>query len=506
MGCFALSFSFLTSCGSPAKKSVTIGADALAGSCVGGPTTGAISRWDENPRTSSGNASLAFTSTLSASDAKPGVLTGLAGNCLLQNQMFSLTKDSYYPSSIAAPSGGALLYAPSTPQFRQLNSFYAASELRDLMGTIGENLSSLSRISIDAHCKVANNAYFSPSQNALCLGYADVGSYRRIWAADDADVIVHEAGHAVNHALSSTSVLNSSGEAGAIDESIADYWALTVHNNSVLSEWFLGYLGGIRDASLNYPYPGSMQYEVHDDGEVLTQTLWRLRASLGRAHSDAIVAKTLVMLPTPARFSDFYLTFYAAAKLHYGVTASSDPNLTLIRQEFTARGIHRTDAPTAIAPDGTRPTYVIDDHSISALSGGNCNGVLDVGETALVLVNLRNPIAGHQGMGVAYLSSIPAGITVPSGGGVGEFFRFLPSQSFANSLPTGSTRGDATSSAAFLVRATTAGMKTFSANYVPMFADPLSTAPAYGTYQFNFTLNVASGTNQSSCSNSALWP
>jgi hypothetical protein len=494
------------SCGAPSKKGTSAG-EVFANACTGGPTSGSIRRWLENPRTSSSNPSLAFSSTLLASNTVAGSLTGFAGNCLLVNQMFHLTKDSIYPSSIAAPAGGSLEYAPGTPEFRQLNSFEAASQLRDLMGSIGANLGTLRRVSIDAHCRVTNNAYFSPSGNSLCFGYADLGASRRIWAADDADVVIHEAGHAVNHALASTSILNSTGEAGAIDEAVADYWALTTQGNPRLSEWFLGYLGGMRDASDSDAYPSSMEAEVHTDSKVLSQTLWRLRTSLGAPASDAIVSRTLTMLPMPARFADFYLTYYEAAKIQYGVSNPGDSRLSAIRAEFSARGIHRADAPAGIAPASSpaQAVYVIDDHSISSQVGGNCNGVLDVGETALVMVNLRNP-GPAMGMGTAVLSAVPAGITVPSGGGVGEFFRFGTGQSFVASLPSGPSREDATILAAFLLKGTQAGTQTLNLNYRPMFADPLGTPPAANAYPVSVTLPVGTTATMSSCANASLWP
>jgi hypothetical protein len=501
VGCIALA---VASC-APASKRGSVGAEVLPGSCSGGPTSATIRRWLENPRTSSGNLSLAFTAKLSASDTRTSTLGGLVGNCLLQNQMFSLTKDSIYPSNLAAPTGASLEYAPGTPEFRQLNSFYAATQLRDLMGRIGANLGSLRRVNIDAHCRVSNNAYFSPSTSTLCLGYADVSSSKRIWAADDSDVVVHEAGHAVNHALASTSIMNSSGEAGAIDEAVADYWALTTQGNSQLSEWYLGFLGSMRDAASSSQYPASMLYEVHDDSRVLSQSLWRLRTALGAPSSDAIVSRTLSMLPMPSRLGDFARTYYIAAQ----AAGASASDLSQIRAEFTNRGLYRSDAPAGIAPavSPAQGVYVIDDHTISAQVGGNCNGVLDVGETALVLVNLRNPGAQlGMGLGLLDMSSLPAGISVPSGGNVAEYYRFGTNQTFTSSLPFGPSREDATIGAAFLLKGLQAGAQTLSFNFRPMESDPLVPVSSTTAYPVSFTINVGSAATNSSCSLSSLWP
>jgi len=421
--------------------------------------------------------------------------------------MFSLTKDSIYPGSVTGAFEDVLEYAPGTPQFRQLNSFYAASQLRDRLNLIGVSMGSLPRIDIDAHCRVSDNAYYSPSTNSLCLGYADVSPSKRIWAADDSDVIIHEAGHAVNHALASTAILNSTGEAKAIDESIADYWALTTQGNARLSEWFLGYLGGMRDADNNNPYPASLTSESHADSKLLTQTLWRLRTGLGVADSDAIVARALTMLPQVARFGDFYLSYYDAAKLHYGAADDNDPKLTLIRQEFMNRGIHRNDAPVGIAPAASpaQDVYVIDDHTLAAQAGGNCDGVLDVGETALVLVNLSNPGA-ELGAGVGVLAAPPPGIVVPSGGNLAEFFRMGAGQTFVSSLPAGRTREGATIAAAFLLTGEESGPQALTFEYRPMFADPLGAPSPAGSFVVNINLNIGTSPVRSACANGALWP
>lgn len=510
-GClFGLAAVLLSACGSPGGKSSASGNGSTElATCVNGPTGGAIRMIPENPRAA--NPALPIDTVLTAAHTSAATLTGLSGNCLLQTQMFSLTSDTYYSSSIVKPTGGSLIYTPTAPEFQQLNSIYQASSLQNLMNGLGMNLSSMGRIQIDAHCNVSQNAYFSPSDRKLCLGYVLLPGYRRVWAADDADVIIHESGHAVNHALSSSSIMNSSGEAGAIDESVADYWAYTTQNDPQLSEWFLGAVeertsstGIVRDATGNALYPSSMVYQVHRDSEALTQTLWQLRTSLGTSHMNALVASTMTMLPATTRFADFYKAFYDAAELHYGSSNPAHPSLSDIRAKFTARGIHRNDSAAGMAAAFVPgDVIVIDDHSYSFQTGGNCNGVLDVGETALVLVNLNNP-GSAMGMGVASLTAYSGGLTVPSGGGVGEYFRLNANQKFTASLPpAGSSRKDAVAMASFVVKAVSSGAKTLTLSFQPMAADPLAAANPAEMITAGLTVGTAP-TSNSNCS--YTWP
>ncbi|MGZ3693992.1 MAG: hypothetical protein ACXWQO_07310 [Bdellovibrionota bacterium] len=442
----------------------------------------------------------------------PATLSGLSGNCGLESNRFSITNDMLFPANVLFISSANQAYAPSAPEFQQLNSFYYATKLDNLMTSLGADLTSLGKVNIEPHCNYANNAFYSPSAKTVCLGYIDEGGGVKVWAADDADVVVHESGHSMNHTLASTSILNSSGEAGALDEAIADYWALTVQNDGQLAEWFLGALGAsyIRDATQNHPYPASMVYEVHDDGRSIGEILWDLRSAgnLGKATTDQLVKTALELLPGTTRFADFYQSIYdASGPAFLNLSAAQR---ALIVTGFTNKGIHRADDASGLRLSSTggavKQLYIIDDHTISAQSGGNCNGQLDVGETALVLVNLENPNASAMGMGVATLGAAPAGTSVPGGGQIGEFFHFNASSDFVSGLSTGGPRSDAVIMASFLIKASTAGVKNFSLTFTPMYADPTHTLAANADVTVSFSLTVGTAATGSSCTSAGLWP
>lgn len=504
----------LAGCAQPKSGSSSSGTPPSIGTCANGPTSVAINIFNENPRTSSGNAALPFNSTLTSVMAAGATLGGLSGNCLLQSSRYQITSDGFYPSSIAKPVNTSQAFGPESPEFQQYNSFYYAQALKSLVvDTLGASLSG--RISMDAHCNQADNAYFSPTSKALCFGYHNA-SGKKVWAADDADVVIHEAGHSVNHGLASTSIMNSTNEAGAMDESLADYWALTVLNDGQLAEWFLGSLGAgyVRDATANHSYPASLNYEVHDDSRILTEVLWDLRDSsnLGKSDTDKLVKRALQLLPSTTRMGDFYEAFYDASGPAFLNLSVAKRNLIVTK--FTNKGIHRADSAAGLRLSSTgTQVQVIDDHTYSFLSGGNCNGALDLGETALVLVNLENPAASAMGVGVATLGAAPAGTAVPSGGEVGEYFRLKASSDFVGSLPAaGSTRDEATMMASFVIQAKsaaqggTAGVKNFSLTFKPMHADPTGATAPGADVTVSFSVNVGSAATSSSCSNSALWP
>jgi hypothetical protein len=482
----------------------------VSGSCSNGPTSVSVQIFPENPKTA--NAALTFSQTPSINDTLVASLENLVGNCTLETDRFKLSSDTLYPSYLARPSSNTQSYPPSAPEFQQYNSMYHANSLRNLLVGLGTNFGSASKLQVDAHCDVERNAYFSPSQSKVCLGYVNAAS-KKVWAADDADVVIHEVGHYVNHFLSSTNIMNSSQESGAIDESVADYWALTLMNDAQLSEWFLGAIGStyVRDASQNISYPLGLTAEIHDDSRVLTQVLWDLRqnSNLGKVTTDALVKRAMQLLPATSRLGDFYQAFYDASGPAFMNLNSTQRSLIITK--FTNKGMHRADSAAGLrlstAGGGNRQVYVIDDHTYSFQINGNCNGALDLNETALVLVNLENPNGSPMGTGIATLGAAPSGITVLSGGNYGEFFRLRGNSDFINSLPSSTaSREDAVLWASFVVKANSTGNKNFSLTFEPMYSDPTGVLPQGGSAAVNFAVNVGSVATTTNCTNASLWP
>ncbi|NUM87770.1 MAG: hypothetical protein HUU37_01065, partial [Bdellovibrionales bacterium] len=251
----------LGGCGPSATKVEGTGAPpSVTGGCTGGPSQAAVSVLWENPRAASGNAQLPFGSALSSAWAVGASLSGLRGNCLVDTGSFRVVSDDIYPSSIAVANSTNLMYPPDRPEFRQLASVWWASSAQKMVSSLGADFSGFASVDVIAHCALSSNAYFSPTYREICLGYKSLGGGKYVWASDDGDVVVHETGHALNHELASTSALNSTGEAGALDEAIADYWALTYFGNSKIGEGFLAALGAslVRDAAASHQYPDDM--------------------------------------------------------------------------------------------------------------------------------------------------------------------------------------------------------------------------------------------------------
>ena len=128
--------------------------------------------------------------------------------------------------------------------------------------------------------------------------------------AEDAEVILHEYGHAL-HFSSSPTFYGAGEESGAIGEGFGDYWAADVTNvvaptpdPACVADWdSVSYTSGpvhcLRRLDTDKMYPADLDGEVHDDGEIWSHALWNLRAALGHTHADTAILLTQIGQDNP---------------------------------------------------------------------------------------------------------------------------------------------------------------------------------------------------------------
>ena len=117
--------------------------------------------------------------------------------------------------------------------------------------------------------------------------------------AEDAEVILHEYGHAIHF---SQNFSFASEEAGAISEGFGDYWAADVvqHRRAALrdpacvADWdSISYTSTtphcLRRVDTDLHYPTDLNGEVHHDGQIWSRALWDIRGALGHGKADTII-------------------------------------------------------------------------------------------------------------------------------------------------------------------------------------------------------------------------
>jgi zinc metalloprotease ZmpB len=166
--------------------------------------------------------------------------------------------------------------------------------------------------------------------------------------AEDAEVILHEYGHAIHF---SQNFAFGSEQAGAISEGFADYWAVTVADVvsralgvpereplPCVADWdSTSYTSTVphclRRVDTNLHFPADLNGEVHHDGQIWSRALWDIRQALGHVKADTIILQGSfdfpgTTMPVLARRT------VAAAQQLYGPAAAA-----VVRGAFADRGI-----------------------------------------------------------------------------------------------------------------------------------------------------------------------
>lgn len=423
------------------------------------------------------------------------------------NSVVDLGQDDAFPGMIPTPRS-SLSYTPSQPQFQHVNSYYHLDKLISELVSVQQFSITRPALKVNPHCTAGasalNNAYYSPSENLLCMGKSNPNNLS-IWAADDADVLVHEFGHYLNHYYSSDEIMGSTWETGAMDEGLADVWAYRQNEGIHISEWYgraiyaaAGQLiepyTGLRDLTTVPQYPQQLMAEVHDDSTYISTvfyTLLKAHPELTKAQFSLLIKRVLESLQMGDGFGAAIRTLRTeVAKV--GITAAE------VDAALTARGLYRKDDLAGVAVEGT--PVVMDNHAFTGISvGGNCSGTLDAGETVVVYVDLKN--SGTTDLGQMYAklttNAAPAAIEILPGGEIGSFYRLLTTQSYLQDeiktqTKLGSRYVQRLLYSSFVIKAgaTATGPYTFTMALSGM--NSIDTTPVKKTV--TFTLNVGNGT------------
>jgi len=195
-------------------------------------------------------------------------------------------------------------------------------------------------IKVNAHCGPEDNSYYNPMPEKKDLNFGDGG----VDDAEDADIILHEYGHALQDDI--ISGFGQSQEGGAMGEGFGDYLAAsffeeykTTPRKVRFAEWDVKAARGNKAGCLRYlnspkHYPENMTGEVHDDGEIWSACLWKVRKLLGRKKADTVILESHFYLTQYCDFQDGAEAIIVAEKNLYG-----GKNSRALTKIFEDRGI-----------------------------------------------------------------------------------------------------------------------------------------------------------------------
>jgi len=246
---------------------------------------------------------------------------------------------------------------------------------------------------------VVDNAFYDPGTKDVSLGVGNTGA--GIDSGEDAEVIVHEYGHAVQD--DQVPGFGTSLQGRAMGEGFGDYLSAAIAKtfrprggfDACLTEWFaLGFGDScLRRVDWNLqagdvPPDCIDSSDEHCVGESWSGVLWDIRSAIGATTADRLVIQSHFSLTGSADFAEGSRALLSADRQLYGGS-----HLAFLRNLLVARGFvsrERLDD----APGEATPLSLPASVTGSLGSGGDNDDVYRVGLTAGrgVVIRLRSGV------------------------------------------------------------------------------------------------------------------
>jgi hypothetical protein len=343
------------------------GASAKAASAGPGGGTGIGSVFVPNPVQSLGDESL--TDQKDADAALPAVayhnvtLTNLDGSGYLSGDYATIVSETGNPAYSPA---NTFQYTRHQDEFEQVMAYYWITEAQKYIHRLGFGEH---RRPIDDRTQAVrinqwgqdNSFATSQPKNELRFGKGGVDD------AEDAEVILHEYGHAIHF---SQNFAFASEEAGAISEGFGDYWAVTVADVvskalgvpereplPCVADWdSTSYTSSaphcLRRVDTDLHYQADLNGEVHHDGQIWSRALWDIRQALGNVKADTIILQGSFDFPGTT-MPDLANRTVAAAQQLYGRAAANAVRTAFTDREILGLSPRRHESSTAAVSTNT---------------------------------------------------------------------------------------------------------------------------------------------------------
>jgi zinc metalloprotease ZmpB len=268
-------------------------------------------------------------------------LTNLDGSGYLQGDWANIRGET---GARAFSETNTFIYTRDDDRFEQVMAYYWVTEAQKYIQSLGFG-SQYRPINMESQDIRINqygidNSYSWDKHDVLRFGKGGVDD------AEDAEVILHEYGHAIQDSQMVPFGFGGSEEAGAIGEGFGDYFAVTVSNviaptpdPACVADWdSISYTSTVphclRRVDTNLHYPEDLNGRVHHDGQIWSRALWDIRNALGHVKADTIILGAQFQFTPDTSMPAAAQATVDAAQSLYG-TAEADAVLA----SFQARGI-----------------------------------------------------------------------------------------------------------------------------------------------------------------------
>ncbi len=264
-------------------------------------------------------------------------LTNLDGSGYLRGDWAVIVSETGNP---AFSPTNSFIYNRKQDEFEQVMAYYWITEAQKYIQSLGFGTSFRAVNKEPQRVRInqwgADNSFATTHKDELRFGKGGVDD------AEDAEVILHEYGHAIHF---SQNFSFASVEAGAISEGFSDYWAVTVTqvisptaDPACVADWdAVSYTVSVphclRRIDSDLHYPVDLVGQVHRDGRIWSRALWEIRSSIGHVKADTVILDGQFDFPGTTMTALATSTVAAAQRIYGTQTANQ------VRDAFVARGI-----------------------------------------------------------------------------------------------------------------------------------------------------------------------
>ena len=238
---------------------------------------------------------------------------------------------------LAQSKTNTFVYQRQNDKFEQVMAYYHVNQTQEYIHQLGfiEVNNESQDFSIDTFS--GDNSFYDPSTDMITMGEGGVDD------AEDAEVIWHEYGHAIQDDV--VPGFGESEEAGAMGEGFGDYWAVTMSvpvskgfELPCVMDWDATSYTSTEPHCLRRTDTGKTiddkTGEVHDDGEIWSNALWDIHKALGRTKANKLILKATFFYDPDTSFAAAAQDTVQAARLLYGKAAAQT-----VTDAFKARKI-----------------------------------------------------------------------------------------------------------------------------------------------------------------------
>ncbi|MPT31533.1 MAG: T9SS type A sorting domain-containing protein [Chryseobacterium sp.] len=271
------------------------------------------------------------------------------------NGVYSLKSKYVQVADFESPSTG--LFTQATPDFlfnrneqgfEAVNAFYhldrSMAYINETLGIDCKSTLNNGILLFDPHgLSGDDNSHFIPSSQRLAFGEGCVDD------AEDADVVLHEFGHAIHHWITG---LKSSSSQG-LGEGSGDYWAMSYSRS--LNQWSPSephynwmfswdghntcWAGRITNYAPKYPTSNiNSSSAIHTNGQIWATSLMRIYDRIGKEKTDRIFLEGLGMTNSSSNQQTAAVAVRQAAIDMLGTYGFTCNDVNIITEELTTSG------------------------------------------------------------------------------------------------------------------------------------------------------------------------